>query len=252
MTALRSPSYSKLTDFLLSHLVALAFLCFVVVAWFLYSDGAVRDMESSVNTGVDVSEIVATSNEISEPAEKIETISVAVSVEPEIEMVSEPLPVNDTEITNKVVDETVIEIEPARLKPTAPNQESITETTDKPSVVSPEAEVIAPEPETRQQLLQAARKAFWSGNLDVSEAAYIKYLKQFPEDANVFGELGNLYQSMGNRQAALNAYVEAAFRLQLQGEYQQLQQIVELLYKAGDPRAEQFQMPAYHDNSQGN
>ncbi len=86
-------------------------------------------------------------------------------------------------------------------------------------------------------LLQAARMAFWEGSMEKAEATYLRYLSERPGDADGFGELGNLYQSMGRRQDALDAYFEAGVRFKAQGQREQLLQIVELLSEAKDPRS---------------
>ena len=86
------------------------------------------------------------------------------------------------------------------------------------------------------RLLRAARRAFWEGAPEQAESHYLRYLSVSPGDANVFGELGNLYQSMGRRNDALDAYFEAGVRFKASGDQGQLMQIVELLAEAGDPR----------------
>lgn len=89
-------------------------------------------------------------------------------------------------------------------------------------------------------LLQQARGEFWNGSLEAAERLYLHYLALEPTDANSFGELGNLYQSMGRSRDALDAYYEAGVRFKAQGEAQQLKQIVELLIEARDPRVQQL------------
>lgn len=95
----------------------------------------------------------------------------------------------------------------------------------------------APEIGAHSRSLQAARKAFWDGDLEGAEAAYLVYLQRFPEDADAYGELGNLYQSMGRTQAALDAYYEAGVRSRIHGDTEQLDQVINLLLQAGDSRA---------------
>ncbi len=87
-------------------------------------------------------------------------------------------------------------------------------------------------------LLKRARTAFWDGRPEKAEALYLRYLQMRPDDANGFGELGNLYQSMGRTQDALDAYYEAGVRLRAEGDRKQLARVIEWLEKAGDPRAE--------------
>lgn len=92
----------------------------------------------------------------------------------------------------------------------------------------------------RDDLVQVARRAFWNGDLEAAEAAYIDLISAYPDDADGFGELGNLYRSMGNPAAARDAYFEAALRLKATGENQKLQPIIDLLTEEGDPRAAQL------------
>jgi hypothetical protein len=62
----------------------------------------------------------------------------------------------------------------------------------------------------------------------------------YPADADAFGELGNLYQSMGKPQLARDAYYAAAARLREAGEDEKLKEVIELLTREGDRRADQF------------
>jgi hypothetical protein len=91
----------------------------------------------------------------------------------------------------------------------------------------------APFQQSREEWVQRARKAFWNGNLEGAEAAYMDAIAEFPEDADLFGELGNLYESKGEDALALEAYFEAALRLRAAGELEKLSQIIELLESYG-------------------
>ena len=93
---------------------------------------------------------------------------------------------------------------------------------------------------TRDDLFQDARRAFWNGDFEAAEAAYMALVSEFPADADAFGELGNLYQAMGKPKLALDAYFEAALRLQAVGELERLTEMVELLRREGDARADRF------------
>ena len=97
------------------------------------------------------------------------------------------------------------------------------------------APVSAYEP-TRDDLVQQARQAFWNGDFEAAEAAYMMLLLRYPGDADAFGELGNLYQAMGKPEQALDAYYEAAVRLKAQGNLEKLRKIVTLLDDRGDSR----------------
>lgn len=103
-----------------------------------------------------------------------------------------------------------------------------------------EGSLPGPGASTRDDLLQGARRAFWNGDFEVAEAAYMALLAEYPADADGFGELGNLYQAMGKPQMALDAYYEAAVRLQAAGERERLTEVVELLRREGDERADRL------------
>ena len=93
---------------------------------------------------------------------------------------------------------------------------------------------------TRDEFVQQARRAYWNGDFEAAEAAYMQMLSAFPGDADAFGELGNLYQSMGRPAQALDAYFEAGLRLKAEGNSEKLQQIIELMQKEGDARGDQL------------
>ena len=93
---------------------------------------------------------------------------------------------------------------------------------------------------TREDYLQQARRAFWNGEFEAAEASYMAMISTYPADADGFGELGNLYQSMGKPERALDAYYEAALRLKANGERERLHELAALLAAEGDPRADQL------------
>jgi len=93
---------------------------------------------------------------------------------------------------------------------------------------------------TRDDYLQQARRAFWNGEFETAEAAYMALISEYPADADAFGELGNLYQSMGKPDRAKDAYYEAGIRLKAAGETEKLKEIIELLERDGDERVERF------------
>jgi len=93
---------------------------------------------------------------------------------------------------------------------------------------------------TREDYLQEARRAFWNGEFEKAEAAYMTLVSAYPADADAFGELGNLYQSMGKTAQALDAYYEAAVRLKAAGETENLNEVMELLRREGHPGIDQL------------
>ncbi|MGB5468600.1 MAG: tetratricopeptide repeat protein [Sedimenticolaceae bacterium] len=90
---------------------------------------------------------------------------------------------------------------------------------------------------SRQDYLQQARRAFWNGEFESAEIAYMALIGEYPADADAFGELGNLYKSMGRSAEALDAYYAAGLRLKAAGDADRLQQVIDILRKASDDRA---------------
>lgn len=104
----------------------------------------------------------------------------------------------------------------------------------RPSPMLPLPEQKAP---TREDMVQDARRAFWNGDFEAAEAAYMEVLGIFPADADLFGELGNLYRAMGRADKARDAYYEAAVRLKSAGDKEKLALIADLLDAEDDARA---------------
>ena len=95
-------------------------------------------------------------------------------------------------------------------------------------------------PPTRDEMVQQARRAFWNGDFEGAESAYMSVISAYPEDADAFGELGNLYQAMGKDEQAMDAYFEAGILLEQAGEREKLKQIIDLFVKKGDQRIHRF------------
>lgn len=118
---------------------------------------------------------------------------------------------------------------------------------------APDAEGFRPgalTPETQPQVtsnretrLQSARRAFWNGQFEVAEGIYMDLIAQYPDDADVFGELGNLYEGMGQADLASDAFFEAGVRLRAMGDREKLSQVIEILKKAGDERYQSLSDP---------
>lgn len=96
-----------------------------------------------------------------------------------------------------------------------------------------------PEP-TREQLIQQARRIFWNGEFEAAESAYMELLARFPGDADLFGELGNLYRAMGRPEQARDAYYAAGLRLKAAGEREKLKVIRDLFEAEGDARVSEL------------
>ena len=89
---------------------------------------------------------------------------------------------------------------------------------------------------SRKERLQAARRAFWNRELEASEQAYLGLISASPGDGTAYGELGNLYQCMGEPDRAREAYFQAAVRFKAAGEVEKLNEIIAVLKRQGDKR----------------
>ncbi len=69
--------------------------------------------------------------------------------------------------------------------------------------------------------IQQARQAYWARNLVLAETAYKKLLEGDTENADAWGELGNVYYMQAKWAQAAEAYAEAAIRLLQKGDYRQ-------------------------------
>lgn len=95
-------------------------------------------------------------------------------------------------------------------------------------------DVSALPPET---ILAQARQAFFNGNLEKAEMLYREYIRRRPEDPDGFGELGNVYHALKRDKEAQDAYFQAGLRLKFEGDQERLERLKQWLEKAGDPRA---------------
>lgn len=259
-----SDQYFSVQDWLATHLVAMGFLVFLLVA--VIWRGPLFGLEPAQNKVQEAPpasvERVRPSQPLSDPSVESENAVSAFENQPAKAVEQEtPKPSGVDEPSHRAVEKPVFRppelvVQEAVVSP----PESVEDAKEEPAVSSPVDVVEAPvavvvevpvaaeaitlptveRPELTlvelQELLQSARAVFWNGDLEKAEQLYLAYLAQRPEDANVFGELGNLYQSMGMPLRALDAYFEAGLRFRANGEMQQLDQIHALLQEAGDPR----------------
>ena len=90
-----------------------------------------------------------------------------------------------------------------------------TVSSDAPPKAAPSETPAVKEPAkgARQQSIATARDLFAKGNVSEAITAYQALLKDRPEDADAWGELGNVYHSAGRLQDAARAFFEAATRM---------------------------------------
>ncbi|HHS89256.1 MAG TPA: hypothetical protein ENJ26_02680 [Rhodobacteraceae bacterium] len=90
--------------------------------------------------------------------------------------------------------------------------------------------------------LEAARRAYWAGDQAGAETAYLELVEKAPENADVLGELGNLYYAQRRYSAAAEYYHRAGLQLLKDGDKGRVNALVGVLQsiapqKAADLRA---------------
>jgi hypothetical protein len=90
------------------------------------------------------------------------------------------------------------------------------------------------------QLLAAAREAYWLRNYELAEGKYREMIELQPDNPDGYGELGNMYFSQGNWEAAATAYYEAGTRLLGEGLIAQAQQLVDVIRGLNGSRADEL------------
>jgi len=119
---------------------------------------------------------------------------------------------------------------------------------DKPSVVAEEkpSTDIQGKPTSDKEaassddLLRSARLAFNQGELDVAVSKYNELIELENDEADFYGELGNVYYAMGSWDKAGVAYYEAATRLIETGQLAQVGYLQRVLQGLDAERAEKL------------
>jgi hypothetical protein len=126
-----------------------------------------------------------------------------------------------------------VEEKPAPVVPPAPPPLAAPVPGFRPPGLVPLTQQAAP---SRDERVQQARRLFWNGEFEAAETAYMELVTRFPSDADLFGELGNLYRGMGRPEQARDAYYAAGLRLKAVGELEKLKLVRDLLDAEGDAR----------------
>ena len=84
--------------------------------------------------------------------------------------------------------------------------------------------------QTLEEQLAAARVLFWNQEMDNAEKAYSGITVAYPENADAWGELGNVYVKLGRWSDAAGAFFKAANLLIDQGQSQRAANMLRVLY----------------------
>lgn len=126
--------------------------------------------------------------------------------------------------------------EPSAAEPVVP-VEPVAE--EKPSAAAPEQTANA----EIEKALTAARQSYRSGNIQQTETQYVELGDQFPDSADIQGEIGNFYYSQRQYKNAATYYYKTGKALLKSGDQAKLGQIINILQRlapnmAADLRAQ--------------
>ena len=94
----------------------------------------------------------------------------------------------------------------------------------------------ASESDFQSQIAQA-RQHYWQGDTQVAEQAYRRLTESYPERAEVWGELGNLYFGQREMVRATDAYYQAIELLIEQGDAERARQLLGAMYQLDAEKA---------------
>jgi len=90
--------------------------------------------------------------------------------------------------------------------------------------------------------LEQARAYFWERDIRAALQAYQSLAQSYPERAEVWGELGNLYFNIRRKPEAMGSYAKAAELLTEQGDAERARALLDVMYRLDARRASQFEM----------
>lgn len=73
---------------------------------------------------------------------------------------------------------------------------------------------------------EKARRAYWNGAHDEAIAIYKELAREYPREPDFFGELGNIYHELGEKELAAQAYYQAALILVEKGENERAERLL--------------------------
>jgi TolA-binding protein len=124
----------------------------------------------------------------------------------------------------------------------APQQPPKYPTADTAQIVTPTAQPAAPAPAAKpaanlESRLKQARQAYWSRDMAGAEARYKGLVNDFPDNADIKGELGNLYYAQRRNSEAAEMYHQAGLQLIKDGNPQQVMLLIGVLQAIAPAKA---------------
>ncbi len=118
-----------------------------------------------------------------------------------------------------------------------PQTETPVATAAQPTDTAPGQAAPAASSDDIAALLAQARRAYWQGDKVGAETAYLAIVTQAPDNADVLGELGNLYYGQRKYAAAANYYFLAGKQLIKDGKTPQVMALIGVLQSIAPARA---------------
>ena len=84
----------------------------------------------------------------------------------------------------------------------------------------------------------AARRSFWEQDPATTEKAYQTLIREYPDEPDLPGELGNIYLNQGRWQEATDLYYEAGMRALRSTHHARVGEIMGILYSLDPAKAE--------------
>lgn len=88
-----------------------------------------------------------------------------------------------------------------------------------------------------QQQLEQARVLYWRKDMSAAATAYQSLSQTYPDNADIWGEAGNFYLNMQQREQAADAYSHAVDLLMQQGQQQRARQLLDVMYRLDEDKA---------------
>jgi tetratricopeptide (TPR) repeat protein len=92
-----------------------------------------------------------------------------------------------------------------------------------------------------QQKLEEARQLYWQKNVGAATEAYEALGREYPNDANIWGEIGNFYYSVQQTESAGTAYYRTVSLLIDKGDTQKARQLLGVLYELDANRGRELE-----------
>lgn len=145
------------------------------------------------------------------------------------------------------VEEAVSETETPAAAPAVAASPDVTATTDKAAEgaatesasPAPASETVAAgDVNTLGMQLEEARQLFWQRDMQAAEAAYQALGKSYPDNPDVWGEIGNFYFTLRQREPAFEAYAQTMVLLNESGDGARAQQVLGVLFQLDAEKAQ--------------